>query len=215
MMHIVYIAIIFASLALGPICAEILYKLGIRQEVTRKIGHIGGGVAIAMLPFFVDLKTGVAMGIILALIIAWTKKKKLFQSIHRSASESVGAVLFVPSLILTGIIFWPHHPIIFQGATLILAFSDGLAGLAGSLRGTHTFTVTGPKTLEGSCIFFASTLVIMSFFLYVQGIPFVPSKIVFIISSSLVLTCVEAACGRGWDNVFVPLVAGGILTLAL
>lgn len=196
-------------------CAEFLYKRKMPARITRKIVHIGGGIIAALLPVFTDLNTVVVLGVGFFLLLLFSKRKKLLNSIHDINEESIGALLFAPSLTLTAIIFWHTNPIIFQGSALILGLSDGIAGIVGARYGRKKYSITGTKTVEGSFVFFLITVVILFSVLYVSNPSSVLNGAFFVFGGSLLLTAVEAAFGRGWDNLFIPIVAGSILHFAL
>ena len=196
-------------------CAELLYKRNVPPYITRKIVHIGGGIVAALLPIFVNLETVVILGIGFFLLLTASKRKKLLGSIHRINNESIGALLFAPSLTLTAIIFWPVNTLIFQGAALILGLSDGIAGVVGQRYGRKKYSVSGIKTIEGSLIFFLITTLILFGVLYISDTPIALDMTLLVFGGSLLLTIVEAAFGRGWDNLFIPIVAGTILFFIL
>lgn len=196
-------------------CAEFLYKRSVTAHITRKIVHIGGGIIAALLPVFVDLNTVVVLGIGFFLLLLFSKRKKLLNSIHNINEESMGALLFAPSLTLTAIIFWPTNLIIFQGAALILGLSDGIAGIVGAGYGKKKYSITGIKTVEGSFVFFLITVLILSGILYASDLSLNLNESLFVFGGSLLLTIVEAVFGRGWDNLFIPIIAGSIIYFAL
>lgn len=196
-------------------CAEFLYKRKMSARITRKIVHIGGGIIAASLPVFVDLNAVVVLGIGFFLLLLYSKRKKLLNSVHDINEESMGALLFAPSLILTAIIFWSTNPIIFQGSALILGLSDGIAGIVGARYGRKKYSITGIKTVEGSFVFFLITVLILSGILYASDLSPNLNESLFVLGGSLLLTIVEAVFGRGWDNLFVPIVAGLIIYFAL
>jgi len=107
--------------------AEFLYKRNLSADITRKIVHIGGGIVAALLPIFLDLKTVVVIGGGFFLILLWTKRKNFLKSVHKINEGSIGALLYAPSITLTAIFFWPINPLAFQGATLVLGLSYGIA----------------------------------------------------------------------------------------
>ncbi len=195
--------------------AEFLYKRKLPAHITRKIVHIGGGIVATLLPVFLDLKTVVIIGGGFFLILLWSKKKNFLSSVHKINEESIGALLYAPSLTLTAIIFWPTNQIIFQGAALVLGLSDGIAGIVGRRYGKRRYSITGTKTVEGSIVFFLITFLILSGILLAQSSQPVLNKTVFVLGGSLLLTIIEASFGRGWDNLFIPIVAGFILLFAL
>lgn len=196
-------------------CAEFLYKRKAPASITRKIVHIGGGIVAALLPIFVDLKTVIILGIGFFLLLAFSKRKNLLNSVHKINDESIGALLFAPSLTLVAIIFWPKNPLIFQGAALILGLSDGIAGVIGTRYGKKKYSITGTKTIEGSLVFFLITVLILFGILHMSKIPLAFDRTLFVFGAALLLTIIEAAFGKGWDNLFISIVAGSILYFAL
>lgn len=196
-------------------CAEFLYKRDVPAHITRKIVHIGGGIVAALLPVFVNLNTVIVLGIGFFLLLLFSKRKKILNSIHNINEDSMGALLFVPSLTLTAIIFWHINPIIFQGAALILGLSDGIAGIVGARYGKKKYSITGIKTVEGSFIFFLITALILFFILYASGLQSFFTIALFVLGGSLFLTIIEAIFSKGWDNLFIPIVAGLIIYFTL
>ena len=163
----ILIVLFLFSLVFG--FAEFLYKRRVASYITRKIVHIGGGVVAALLPIFVNLETVVILGIGFFLLLVVSKRKRFLNSIHEIDDYSIGALLFAPSLTLTAIIFWPLNTIIFQGAALVLGLSDGLAGIIGTKYGRRKYRITGIKTVEGSLIFFLTTVSILFSVLYINN----------------------------------------------
>jgi len=194
--------------------AELLYIRKIPQYITRKVVHMGGGLVTVFMPLFVTLKTFVILGIGFFLLLLISKQKKFLNSIHKMKSESNGAILFAPSLVLTGLIFWPINIHIFQGATLVLALSDGIAGIIGNKYGRKKYKITGNKTIEGSLVFFLITVLIFLGILYISD-KMALSKIIFVLLGSLTLTIIEAVFSKGWDNLFIPLASGIFLFFIL
>ena len=195
--------------------AEFLYKRKLSPDITRKIVHIGGGIAAALFPVFLDLKTVVVIGAGFFLILLWSKRKNFLNSVHKINEESIGALLYAPSLTLTAIVFWPINQLAFQGAALILGLSDGIAGIVGRRYGKRKYSITGTKTVEGSVIFFLITTLILSVILLTNSSQPLLSKMILTLGGSLLLTIIEALLGKGWDNLFIPLIAGLILIFAL
>jgi len=191
--------------------AELLYKNGLPPFITRKIVHIGSGIISAFLPLFVSLKTAILLGIVFFVLVLISKRRKILQSVHAIEGSSVGAILFAPSIILTALIFWPIDIRIYQGACLILGLSDGIAGLIGQRYGKKSYTITGPKTIEGSAVFFGITLLLLLVFVYATNGALETHDIIKAFGGAMFVTATEALCGNGWDNLFVPLASGAIL----
>jgi phytol kinase len=197
--------------------SELLYKTGVPVYITRKFVHIFSGVIASLLPIFLNLETTIIIGCVFSLIMLWSKYKNFFDSIHKLDEETVGALLYAPSLTLVAIIFWPINALIFQSAALILGLSDGMAGLIGEMYGKRKYSIFGNniKTIEGSFSFFLVTFLILLFILIFHNNLFFSNKIILIFISSLILTMSEALFGKGWDNLFVPLIAGIIISFLL
>lgn len=188
------------------VVAEILHQRGWPAAKTRKFVHISAGIISCLLPIAVNQMTAIGIGLIFSLFLLWTQRTHVLESIHNVQDNNVGAVLFPLGLIPCAIWFWDNS-LVFQSSALILGVSDGLACIFGRRYGKRGYNITGYKTLEGSIVFFITTgiilLVIMSFF----GTALSPTKVYFIFGGSLVLTVIEGALGRGWDNLFIPISA--------
>jgi len=120
----------------------------------------------------------------------------------------VGAALFPFSLTVCALLYWPVNPLIYQGAALILALADGLAGLIGQQLGQRAYQITGHKTIEGSFIFFLITVSILLGLHLFQQNDFGPVQILGSVTAALSLTAVEGLVGKGWDNLPVSLLGG-------
>jgi len=112
------------------------------------------------------------------------------------------------------VLYWPINPLIYQGAALILALSDGLAGLIGQQFGRWSYYITGHKTAEGSFVFFSATFLILSGLRFYNQNPFGLSALVSITVTTLLLTLVEGSLSKGWDNLPISLL-GGLAILLL
>lgn len=194
--------------------AELLYKRKVAPYITRKVVHIGGGLVAVSFPVFIDLKTVVIFGLGFYTILMISKKNEILNSVHKIDEDGIGALLFAPSIALTALIFWPINIIIFQGAILVLALSDGIAGLIGRKYGSNKYKITGTKSIEGSLAFFLITLAILFGVLYLFG-SLSPNKILPVIGYSFLLALVEAIFSKGWDNLFIPIASGTILYFIL
>ena len=205
------LSVVVALYMLVFVLAELLYNRGVPAYITRKIVHIGSGIISALLPFFVSLKTAILLGFVFCILVLISKRKKILQSVHAIEGNSVGAILFAPSIILTALIFWPIDIHIYQGACLVLGLSDGIAGLMGQRYGKKSYTLTSPKTIEGSTVFFSITLLLVLVFVYAANSTVETLDIVKALGGVILITVTEALGGNGWDNLFVPLVSGAIL----
>jgi phytol kinase len=203
------ILIVLALYTLVFVGSEIAYKhFHFPFLASRKTAHIMGSIVSFFLPFFVSNVVTIGIGIFFTLAILISKKKYFFKSIHDKECASVGEVLFPLGIALSAAVVWPASIIAYQGSCLVLGLSDGLAGYLGSVYGKRTYSmVWGSKTIEGSIIFFISTLII--FGAYYFGVNQISFWDIFILALyTLVVTLFEAIFSRGWDNLVIPIVAG-------
>ena len=82
-----------------------------------------------------------------------------------------------------------------------LAFGDGLASLAGKTFGRIEVPLTGGKTAAGSLTCFAAVFISSFFVLHSCTLSFV---------LALVATLIEGLPLKDYDNIFIPVVTGGV-----
>jgi len=191
--------------------ADLLYKKGVSKYITRKIVHIGGGLVSLLLPIFFNVLTAVFIGLFFFLFFIIYKRKKILETVYLKSKGDYGVALFPLGLTLSFVLFVPINIIIFQGSVLILALSDGFAGLLGNKLGNKKYQVTGEKTWLGSLFFFVITLIVLLCLVYfVKG--YLSYNIILLsIVASLILTFVEGVLGKGFDNLFLPPISGLVL----
>ena len=195
--------------------SEFIFLRSHAGETTRKLGHIFGGAWSAFLPLLVTLKVAVSIGIFLAVFLWWTKRQHLLNSIHSIKRESVGAIVYPLGLVLSALCFWDAHSrMVFPGSALVVGLSDGLAGLYGRKYGKRTYNVTGLKSVEGSCVFFIVTFLIL-FLILMTGAAALGLDLILACVGALLLTVVEGLIGRGWDNLVLPVASGFVLHFML
>ena len=195
--------------------SEFIFSRSHAGETTRKFGHIFGGAWSAFLPLLVTLKVAVSIGIFLAVFLWWTKRQHLLNSIHSINRDRVGAITYPLGLMPSALCFRDaHSQIIFPGSSLVVGLSDGLAGLYGRKYGRMTYDVTGLKSIEGSCVFFAVTLTII-FLILLTGATAPGLSLVLASVGALLLTVVEGLIGKGWDNLVLPVASGFVLHFML
>ncbi len=188
--------------------AELLFRAGVSCRTTRKILHIGAGISCFFWPYLMTLSTALLLGAFFSIFLFWTRRAKLLESLHRAGGGNLGSVLFPVGLMLSAAAFWRIDPLIFQLSALILGISDGLAGIIGRRIGKKEYNIAGHKTVEGSIIFFVITALILAApLISLRDRPDV--WILFKVGiGALAITFTEGICGRGWDNLFIPVVSG-------
>jgi len=173
-----------------------------------------GSVVSFFLPYFVSNIVAIGIGVLFSVIIIISKKKYFFKSIHDKEGTSVGEVLFPLGIALSAAVVWPMSIIAYQGSCLVLGLSDGLAGYFGGLYGKRVYIIMGgKKTVEGSTIFFISSLFVFTlYYLWLNHTS--PGEVFMLIIYALIITLIEAIFSRGWDNLIIPITSG-LLFLAI
>lgn len=194
--------------------AELFVKFGVPPKETRRLTHVTAGLLTVLLPYLVNFTEVIILGILFTLFLALTKRQRLLRSIHEIQRKSFGAVLFPVGLLVSALLFWRKNVQLFQISALELSLADGFAGIVGERFGKHKYRVTGQKTIEGSVVFFITTLLIFVAFLGINN-AFSPEEYLPIFITSLVLTVVEGSLGGGMDNLIIPVATGLLGTLFL
>lgn len=192
---------------------EGLRVLGVSVRTTRRLVHGGVALFVATTPqvFTEPLPVYLLAGLFMVLN-AVARSQKWWAGIHEARPESWGTVAMplavLPALAST----WStgaDRIFVFQGAFLVLAVADPLAGRIGQAFGRE-----GP--LSGTTWIGSSTFCGIAFLLIggvlIGGEKWVLGRVVGSAAiTALIATAIEAVCDRGWDNLFVVL--GVILVL--
>lgn len=210
-----------------------------RHEELRKLAHIGLGCIIAGASLYVDrslivlvVMVGLAADVMLREFINYTlpniktatyDRSKI--SLIRIASliartvdnmtdvgrRTYGDYAYVAGIVISALIF--DRPFTFIAAVLILALSDGLAGLIGRTFGSHQYAWFGVrKSYLGSAVFFLITSFVSWQLLIASQIDPANAALGALIIA-IPTTLLESAIGYGLDNFAVPLAAGLLFEL--
>lgn len=202
------VAILSALVVLSIVAGEISYHAGVPNFISRKIVHILSAVVAALMPSMISIQLALGFSAIFAVFLIFARKMRWLDGIFNQNEEALGAILFPVGIIIAAITFWDFNPIIFQFACLTLGFSDGLAGILGRTFGKIKYQISTEKTVEGSLVFFTTSLSIALGLLAYHGIPITPERILKALAVSLILTVSEAVFANGWDNIAVPFISG-------
>ena len=179
-------------------------KFSLSTVFTRRVVHIGTAIVAGVAPLFVTKEEIVLVSIIFAIVLFLGHSSHFLSAIHSVGRTTFGDVYHPLSVAITALIFLPHELRAFQFGVLIMGISDALAGLVGEKLGKHHIQFWGnKKSIEGSAIFFISSLVLTFLFFPILGYQF------FIIP--LILTLAELILPYGLDNLILP-VLGALLT---
>jgi dolichol kinase len=204
------LAAIFLSLL---VIAELWRRFGTpKPEYTRKLVHLGGGVACLFFPFLVQ-----SPWVVLALALPLTGlfvaggRFGFLQSLHGVKRKSRGAEYYPLSVFLV-FLMTPGRPWLYLSAVLVLAVGDAFAALIGSRYGVIRYEVEDEKkSLEGSLVFLViAFLAIHLPTLLLTDLPRPVCVLAALLVAALV-TGFEAISLEGADNLFVPLAVVVIL----
>ena len=177
-------------------------------NTTRRITHVGAALIAAASPFFLSKSIIVLACIFFAGLLFFGRRSNIFSSMQNVKRYTLGEVFLPLGEAFSAMVFLPHGIREFQFGVLVMGISDALAGLAGERFGTHKITIFGTtKSIEGSLVFFVSTLFITFLFFPTFSYP--------LILIPLILTLVELVLGYGIDNLALPIVGAVLLRYAM
>jgi uncharacterized protein (TIGR00297 family) len=208
---LIVLGVAVALLAVGM---EVLARRRVLpQWLCRKVLHLGAVGACAAAPLL--LRDLAALTMVIAgaelLLLALVGSRVLFR--EADGRPSWGIALFpLPYLALLLLFPAPEQRTLIVLPMLLLAVSDALAAVIGTLLTTPSFTLTGDrKTVGGSLTFALSSGLILAIvpgplhtlpLLHFQGAVFL---------FAFVLTAAEALGSNGRDNLYIPSAAAMLL----
>ncbi|MDB4948636.1 MAG: hypothetical protein JWM27_1285 [Gemmatimonadetes bacterium] len=175
-------------------------------EWTRKLVHVGGGLAVAPIPWlFGSAWTVLALGAAFAGILWGTRRVGWLRSVHGVARRSEGGIYF-PVSVCALYLLAHGRPLFFLVSLLVLVVADTAAALVGSRYGRLVYPVEGDRrTLEGSAVFFATAFLCVGAPLLASGTTEPVAAVLIAAQLALVVTFLEGISLRGSDNLVVPL----------
>lgn len=196
--------------------SEIFWKKArIKDELARKFVHITCGTFIAFLPFWVDYTWIIvlAIGFIIANIA--NRYVSIFHAIHTVRRKSWGDVLFGVGVLLVALFEPPAW--LFTVAILQVSLADGFAALTGVTYGEKHgkyYLFSQPKSIIGSATFLASSALI--FGLAFGAVSYFADPLSMwpvLVMLPLLLVCAENLAVFGMDNLALPLITLGVLSM--
>lgn len=193
--------------------AELWRRFGTpKPEHTRKLVHLGGGIACLFFPFLVQSPWVVlALALPLCGLFVAGSRFGFLKSLHGVSRRSRGAEYYPLSVFLT-FLMTPGRPWLYLSAVLVLAVGDAFAALIGSRYGVVRYEVEDDqKSLEGSLVFLViAFLAIHLPTLLLTDLPRPVCVLAALLVAALV-TGFEAISLEGADNLFVPFAVVVIL----
>jgi dolichol kinase len=203
LMNLILVSLAFLILF---VLLEILKnKTHIQNEYTRKIAHVISGAIVYFLPYWLDRNEIVGLAFFFTLFLLVTRHLGFFSSIHKVERKTLGEVYFPLGVGLLALYSLPDNLVGFQFGILILALADTASGIIGSLLGKHKLLYN--KSWEGALAFFIASFLIYIIFILIPGNGSIYSGLVI----SLILTIIESALARGFDNLLLPIAAAFLL----
>ena len=135
MESIFYTCILIGATIVGLYLANLFYDYKIPHYISRKIGHMGGGIALLLAPFLFDtfhIPILIAAGFAILLIYARLFKPYIFRGIGGSGRpESMAEIYFPIASILLMLVGWGifGNPWLAIVPLSFMAFGDAITGL--------------------------------------------------------------------------------------
>ena len=130
-----FVLMLVGAVLLGLYLANYFFDKDIPQYLSRKIGHIAGGVAFILIPFLFTVWVWpfvLTVGFTLLLLYAKMKKPDTFRGVGGSGRSNAFAEINFPAtgIILVGI-FWGlfNQPWLAVVPLLFMAFGDAVTGI--------------------------------------------------------------------------------------
>jgi phytol kinase len=193
--------------------AELWARAGrAKPEWTRKLVHVGGGIACLFFPYLIRSPWVVlAMAVLLSALFALGHRARCLCSLHRVQRPTRGAEYYPVAIFLVFLLAY-GRPWLYLSSVLVLAVADSCAALVGGRYGTIRYRVEeSEKSLEGSVIFLVIAFLAVHLpLLLLTDLPDVTCVLAALLVAILV-TGFEAIALGGADNLFVPLAVCVIL----
>lgn len=178
-------------------------KYLINPSISRKVSHVGAAFIVYLMPLFLTRNEVIIIGSFFAVLLFFTRKTNIFSSIHSVERRTLGEVFLPLGVILCAAIFLPEKRLAFQFGIMIMGISDALASLVGERFGKRVIKIYGhTKSIEGSTVFFISSIFIFYFFTHRTDYMALLVPIVLTVTESLLIV--------GLDNFILPI-AGAYL----
>jgi phytol kinase len=205
-------------------------RLGWRQEVTRKIIHIGAGMWVWGLVALFDHRAWGVVPFATFIVLNYLFWRKQTFSTMDSERSSPGTVYFAISITLLLLLLWrtgggTDRVAVALAAIMAMTWGDALASLVGMRWGKRKYAFWGhTRSLEGSAAMAAGTFATVPLTLWLvpgsalspAGLPLAWGGLVAAsAAATAVATAAEAVSPAGTDNLTVPLATAAVLLLVV
>jgi phytol kinase len=207
--------------------AEVLRRaLGVPQELTRKLVHIGAGMWVfGIMALFDRWEIGLIPFATFIVLNYLFYRYRVFGAMDARDSMPGTVYFAIAMTLLFGLLWRPAGPLDRAPAAvagaMALAWGDALAALVGRRWGRHRYRVGGDtRSWEGSAaMLLASFVAIFLVLTLLPGSPLSPHArpigagwaLATALLAAGAATLAEGVSPRGTDNLSVPLVAAGVV----
>ncbi|GCE64851.1 dolichol kinase [cyanobiont of Ornithocercus magnificus] len=176
------------------------------QELPRKIVHIGVG-PIVPLAWWLDVPRIVAIPVALTITLAALVNHRwhMFHAIEDVQRRSYGTVAYGLAITVMLLLYWPAQPAAVCAGTLVMAFGDGFAGLAGqTLRSPSWHLGNQQKSVAGTAVMAVTSCLVLTTLILLSGSALPLLRLLLVTG---LLVGLEQLSSLGLDNLTVPLAA--------
>jgi phytol kinase len=200
--HLVEFAAVLAAIGALFASAELLRQRGVATDATRRYTHATGATIAAVLPGVQSLAEYLALALVVAAVLGWTRTRGILGSVHGVDRPTLGATLFPLGLAIAAVLSW-SHPAAYGLGVMTFALADPAAAVAGGRIGGPGWAVwRGTKSLSGSLAFVGVTLLIG-----LVASLWAPVGLLAIAAIAVILAATEGLLGFGFDNLALPPLA--------
>lgn len=198
------------------VVSEMLWKrVKVHPEIARKFVHISCGIFIAFLPFWMSYGWIMILALGFITVNLLNHKFHIFHAIRSVRRVSWGDVLFGAGVFLVA--WFQPDPWLFAMSLLMVSLADGLAAVVGVTYGEKHgkyYLFTQPKTIAGSSAFVIAAAIVIIVGMFANSYFADPLQLwPLVVMLPILLVCVENLAVFGLDNLALPLVTLGILSL--
>ena len=175
-----------------------------KEELSRKIIHIGTGPVI-LIAWFFDIPQNIAFfsALLITIALGVNYQFRLMPTIEDVERKSFGTIAYGISITFLLLLFWPHYELSISLGVLSMAFGDGLAGLIGKSFKSPTWSVLGQtKSIAGTLTMGTVVAITTETITSINNVAIQPLEIIVI---SLIATFLEQISPFGIDNITVPV----------
>ena len=192
---------IITILGIAFLCKRYFPK---KEELSRKIIHIGAGPVILLVWLF-DIPKNIAFStaLLITLALGVNYQYRLLPAIEDVERKSFGTIAYGISITVLLLLFWPRYASSITLGVLSMAFGDGLAGLIGrSINSPKWSVLSQTKSLAGTFTMGAVVAITTTTISSINNLGIQPVEVIVI---SVIATFLEQISPWGIDNITVPI----------